>query len=149
MLATNTSSISITAIAAGLARPENVVGMHFFNPAPLMALVEVVMGQQTATGGGRTRRSRRARSGRKPPSDAKARRASSSTAWRGLTTAKPFACWRPAEPTCRPSISSCAKSGAFLLGTFRLLDLIGLDVNLMVTRAYGTRTTGTAAFAPA
>ena len=42
VLASNTSSISITAIANGLARPENVVGMHFFNPVPIMKLVEVV-----------------------------------------------------------------------------------------------------------
>ena len=48
ILATNTSSISVTAIAAGLQRPERVVGMHFFNPVPLMALVEVVSGLRTA-----------------------------------------------------------------------------------------------------
>ncbi len=47
VLATNTSSISITAIAAGLARPERVAGLHFFNPAPRMALVEVVSGLAT------------------------------------------------------------------------------------------------------
>ncbi|HEY8869778.1 MAG TPA: 3-hydroxyacyl-CoA dehydrogenase NAD-binding domain-containing protein [Candidatus Limnocylindrales bacterium] len=48
ILATNTSALSIDDIAAGLARPERVVGMHFFNPAPVMALVEVVGGGQTA-----------------------------------------------------------------------------------------------------
>lgn len=42
ILATNTSSISITAIANGLKRPERLAGMHFFNPAPVMALVEIV-----------------------------------------------------------------------------------------------------------
>ena len=47
VLATNTSSLSVTEIAAGLERPERVVGMHFFNPAPLMALVEVVAGVRT------------------------------------------------------------------------------------------------------
>jgi len=47
-LATNTSSISITAIAAGLRHPERVVGMHFFNPAPVMKLVEVVSGLATS-----------------------------------------------------------------------------------------------------
>src|SRR3954470_2109560 len=47
ILATNTSSISVTAIAAGLQRPERVIGMHFFNPVPLMALVEVVSGLRT------------------------------------------------------------------------------------------------------
>lgn len=42
ILATNTSSISVTAIAAPLRHPERLVGMHFFNPVPLMALVEVI-----------------------------------------------------------------------------------------------------------
>ena len=42
MLATNTSALSVTEIAAATATPERVVGMHFFNPAPLMPLVEVV-----------------------------------------------------------------------------------------------------------
>ena len=42
LLATNTSSISVTAIAGGLRRPERCVGMHFFNPAPVMKLVEIV-----------------------------------------------------------------------------------------------------------
>jgi 3-hydroxybutyryl-CoA dehydrogenase len=48
VLGTNTSSLSITEIATATKRPEKVVGMHFFNPAPLMRLVEVVRGQLTA-----------------------------------------------------------------------------------------------------
>lgn len=48
ILATNTSSLSITAIAAGLRHPERVIGMHFFNPVPVSALVEVVMGESTS-----------------------------------------------------------------------------------------------------
>ena len=44
ILATNTSSISITKLAAGTTRPERVIGMHFFNPVPVMALVEVIRG---------------------------------------------------------------------------------------------------------
>ncbi|HEU4376823.1 MAG TPA: 3-hydroxyacyl-CoA dehydrogenase NAD-binding domain-containing protein, partial [Telluria sp.] len=47
ILATNTSSISVTAIAAELRRPQRLVGMHFFNPVPLMALVEVISGLAT------------------------------------------------------------------------------------------------------
>ena len=47
IVATNTSSISITKLAAALRRPAHFVGLHFFNPVPLMALVEVVRGQQT------------------------------------------------------------------------------------------------------
>jgi 3-hydroxybutyryl-CoA dehydrogenase len=48
VLATNTSSLLVTAIAAGATHPERVVGMHFFNPAPLMRLLEVVAGEQSS-----------------------------------------------------------------------------------------------------
>jgi len=48
VIATNTSSVSITKLAASLAMPERLVGMHFFNPVPVMALVEVIRGIQTS-----------------------------------------------------------------------------------------------------
>jgi 3-hydroxybutyryl-CoA dehydrogenase len=48
ILATNTSSISITSIAAKTRRPQNVIGMHFMNPVPVMQLVEVIRGQATS-----------------------------------------------------------------------------------------------------
>ncbi len=48
ILATNTSSISITTIAAGTSRPDKVIGMHFMNPVPIMKLVEVIRGQATS-----------------------------------------------------------------------------------------------------
>ena len=48
IFASNTSSLSITEIARGSRRPENVIGMHFFNPVHLMRLVEVVVGKETA-----------------------------------------------------------------------------------------------------
>ena len=48
ILATNTSSISITALAAATGRPEQVIGMHFMNPVPLMSLCEVIRGLQTS-----------------------------------------------------------------------------------------------------
>lgn len=48
ILATNTSSISITRLAAGTSRPANVIGMHFMNPVPLMQLVEIIRGLQTS-----------------------------------------------------------------------------------------------------
>lgn len=48
ILATNTSSLSITEVASFTTRPQNVIGMHFFNPVPMMKLVEVIKGQLTA-----------------------------------------------------------------------------------------------------
>jgi 3-hydroxybutyryl-CoA dehydrogenase len=48
ILASNTSSISITALAAQTRRPDRVIGMHFMNPVPVMALVEVIRGQETS-----------------------------------------------------------------------------------------------------
>jgi len=48
ILATNTSSISITRLASAVSRPEGFIGLHFFNPAPAMALVEVIAGLQTS-----------------------------------------------------------------------------------------------------
>ncbi|MBN4667667.1 3-hydroxybutyryl-CoA dehydrogenase [Pandoraea nosoerga] len=48
IVASNTSSISITKLAAVLAKPERFIGMHFFNPVPLMALVEIIRGLQTS-----------------------------------------------------------------------------------------------------
>ena len=48
VLASNTSSISITKLAAATKRPDQVIGLHFFNPVPMMALVEIIRGLQTA-----------------------------------------------------------------------------------------------------
>lgn len=48
IIASNTSSISITKLAAATSRPSQVIGMHFFNPVPMMALVEVIRGLQTS-----------------------------------------------------------------------------------------------------
>lgn len=48
VLATNTSSISITKIASYTKRPDKVIGMHFMNPVPVMTLVEVIQGLQTS-----------------------------------------------------------------------------------------------------
>ena len=48
ILATNTSSLSITEVASATKRPDKVIGMHFFNPAPVMKLVEVIKGMATS-----------------------------------------------------------------------------------------------------
>ena len=63
ILASNTSSISITAIAAHTDRPDRVIGMHFMNPVPLMKLVELIRGLATSDDDLRDRRSRRREDG--------------------------------------------------------------------------------------
>ncbi len=66
ILATNTSALSVTEIASACARPERVVGMHFFNPAPLMPLVEVVRAERTAEDAFETAYAFAARLGKEP-----------------------------------------------------------------------------------
>ena len=56
VLASNTSSISITVLGAATRRPDKVLGMHFMNPVPLMTLVELIRGQATSTSRSRRRR---------------------------------------------------------------------------------------------
>ncbi len=134
VLATNTSSISITAIANGLARPENVVGMHFFNPAPVMQLVEVVTGQRTSVAVAE-RVEACAREWKKTPV-----RCKSSPGFIVNRVARPYygealrvlECGGADVPTIDLVLR---EAGGFKLGTFELLDLIGLDVNLMVTKS--------------
>jgi 3-hydroxybutyryl-CoA dehydrogenase len=64
ILASNTSSISITVIAAKTKRADRVIGMHFMNPVPLMKLVEVIRGHDTSDATTRGRRRGRRRSAR-------------------------------------------------------------------------------------
>ncbi|HRO99720.1 MAG TPA: 3-hydroxyacyl-CoA dehydrogenase NAD-binding domain-containing protein [Flavobacteriales bacterium] len=132
VLATNTSSLSVTAIAAACSRPERVIGLHFFNPAPLLPLVEVVPGLAT---------------------DAKldARLMALMQAW-GKT---PVVCKdtpgfivnRVARPfygeairiyeegiADMPTIDAAMKGVGFKMGPFELMDLIGNDINFTVTR---------------
>ena len=134
VLATNTSSISITAIANGLARPENVVGMHFFNPAPVMQLVEVVSGQRTSTAVA-DRVEACTRAWKKTPV-----RCKSSPGFIVNRVARPYygEALRVLESGGAdvPTIDLVLReAGGFKLGSFELLDLIGLDVNLMVTKS--------------
>lgn len=49
IIATNTSSLSVTELAAAVSAPENFIGMHFFNPVPVMALIELILGIQTSS----------------------------------------------------------------------------------------------------
>ncbi|MFD2251028.1 3-hydroxybutyryl-CoA dehydrogenase [Pseudochelatococcus lubricantis] len=134
ILASNTSSLSITAIAAGLKHPERVAGLHFFNPAPVMALVEVVAGLAS------DRRvldtlSETAREWGKQPVLAK-----STPGFIVNRVARPFYAegLRLLEEGAADAATIDAvvrEAGGFRMGPFELMDLIGHDVNFAVTRS--------------
>jgi 3-hydroxybutyryl-CoA dehydrogenase len=132
ILATNTSSLSVAAIGAATSHAERVVGMHFFNPAPLMALVEIVPAITTAP-------------------DVAERTRALAMAW-GKTTvvatdtpgfivnrvARPF--YGEALRILEEGLADVAtidwalrEVGGFRMGPFELMDLIGNDVNFAVT----------------
>ena len=134
ILATNTSSLSVTGIAAACARPERVLGLHFFNPAPLLPLVEVVPGLAT------------------DPAVMQRARALID-AW-GKTTvvardtpgfivnrvARPF--YGEALRILEEGVADAAtidwamrEVGGFRMGPFELMDLIGNDINFKVTQS--------------
>jgi len=132
ILASNTSSFSITALAAGLKRPERVVGMHFFNPAPLMPLVEVVSGLATSHEALESTYATALAWGKTPV------RASSTPGFIVNRCARPFyaeglrlLAERAADAATLDAVIRDA--GGFRMGPFELIDLIGLDVNLAVT----------------
>jgi 3-hydroxybutyryl-CoA dehydrogenase len=134
VFATNTSSISITAVAAGMAKPEYVVGMHFFNPAPILPLVEVVAGHLTSAET-MERVEAASREWKKSPV-----RCKSSPGFIVNRVARPF--YGEAFRVLESGGADVAtidlvlrEAGGFKMGAFELLDLIGLDVNLMVTKS--------------
>lgn len=134
ILATNTSSLSITAVAARARRPERVVGMHFFNPAPVMKLVEVVSGLATSAEVAETVMATAARWGKIPI------RARSTPGFVVNRVARPYygeALRILEEGFADPATidSAMTKCGGFPMGPFALMDLIGHDVNYMVTRS--------------
>ena len=134
VLASNTSSISITAIGAALKAPQRLAGLHFFNPAPLMALVEVISGLATApavadmlfataTAWGKT-----------------AVHAKSTPGFIVNRVARPY--YAEALRLRHEGAADCAtldavmrEAGGFRMGPFELMDMIGLDVNYAVTRS--------------
>ena len=131
MLASNTSSISITRIAAGLRHPERVVGMHFFNPVPLMRLVEVVRGIQTSDAVVE-RVSGLARAWGKTPVTAR-----STPGFIVNRIARPYYAealmllqQRAAAPE---ELDACLRAAGFRMGPCELMDLIGHDTNFSVT----------------
>ncbi|MBB4267024.1 3-hydroxyacyl-CoA dehydrogenase [Roseospira visakhapatnamensis] len=132
VLATNTSSLSITAIGGVLRRPERLVGLHFFNPAPLMTLVEVVSGLATAPGVADAMLETTAAWGKSPV------HARSTPGFIVNRVARPFyaeALRVLQEGGAAPATLDAVmrESGGFRMGPFELMDLIGHDVNHAVT----------------
>jgi len=132
ILASNTSSISITRLGAGMARPERLVGMHFFNPAPVMALVEVVKGLASDPQVVDCVLATAAAWGKQPVL------ARSTPGFIVNRVARPF--YAESLRLLQEGVADCAsldallrEAGGFAMGAFELTDLIGHDVNYAVT----------------
>lgn len=132
ILASNTSSISITRLGAGMTRPERLVGMHFFNPAPVMALVEVVQGLASDPAVVDCVLATAAAWGKKPVL------ARSTPGFIVNRVARPF--YAESLRLLQEGVADCAsldallrEAGGFAMGAFELTDLIGHDVNYAVT----------------
>jgi len=133
VLASNTSSISITALANGLKRPGRLVGMHFFNPVPLMKLVEVVSGLQTDAEVAAAIFELSKRWGKTPV------HARSTPGFIVNRIARPYYAEalallheRFADPA---TIDACLRGAGFRMGPCELMDLIGHDTNFAVTQS--------------
>jgi 3-hydroxybutyryl-CoA dehydrogenase len=133
ILATNTSSLSVTTLAEGLPHPGRVCGMHFFNPAPVMRLVEVVRTPHTRDEVAEAVISLAHALGREPVT------CLDSPGFIVNRVARPYylgALRLVEEDSMEPStIDDLMESIGFRMGPFRLMDLIGNDVNLAVSRS--------------
>ena len=132
ILATNTSSLSVATIAAGLRHPERVLGLHFFNPAPAMKLVELV-----------------AHPGTSPAALTRARQITEAAGKTVITApdrpgfivnrcARPFygeALAMLDEGRNASDIDASMQAAGYRLGPFQLIDLIGADINLAATES--------------
>src|SRR6202453_928135 len=134
IFASNTSSLSITAIASDLKHPERVAGMHFFNPVHAMQLVEVVRGLATSDPCAQTVYATAARWGKTPVYT------KSTPGFIVNRVARPYYAEglrllneRAGTPASIDAIMR--ESGGFRMGPFELMDLIGHDTNLAVTKS--------------
>ena len=134
ILATNTSSISVTAIGAHLKHPERLVGMHFFNPVPLMALVEVISGLATDRDVADVVHATAESWGKSPV------HARSTPGFIVNRVARPY--YAEALRLLLEQAADVATldavmrdCGGFRMGPFELMDLIGHDVNFSVTNS--------------
>jgi len=132
ILATNTSSIDLNKMCSKLKHPERLVGMHFFNPAPIMALVEIVRSTETDSEVADLVFSLAEEWGKSPV------HVRSSPGFIVNRAARPF--YSEALVTLKEGVTNAATydaimrdCGGFRMGPFELMDLIGLDVNYAVT----------------
>lgn len=131
---TNTSSLSVANIAQGLGHADRVLGMHFFNPAPVMKLVELVQGPQTSEQSLIDARAVCAFLDKTPV------KVKDSPGFIGNRVNRPFylqalRLLEMGEANIHTLDASVRGVGSFKMGPFELLDLIGLDVNLSVTKS--------------
>jgi 3-hydroxybutyryl-CoA dehydrogenase len=135
ILASNTSSLRISEIAAGVPYPKRVVGMHFFNPPVLMKLVEVVAAESSSEEALAEATAVALAMGRTPI------RARDTPGFVANRLARPFAL--ESLRILSDGIADAATldrivrlGGGFRMGPFELIDLIGLDVNLTIARSF-------------
>ena len=147
VLATNTSSIDIDAIAEDVADPERILGLHFFNPAPVMQLVEVVHGRRTAPAYVEHAVALMTAWGKTPV------RCSSTPGFIVNRVARPF--YGEAQRIVESGIADAAtvdwvlrERGGFPMGPLELTDFIGQDVNLAVGTSVWEQTGRDERYAP-
>ena len=133
ILASNTSSLPITQLAAPVPNPERVVGLHFFNPAPLMPLVEVISGVATAPAVADAVEALARRLGKTPV------RAADAPGFIVNRVARHYyvESLKVVEESVAPfqMVDELLEASGFRMGPFRLMDLIGVDTNFSVTSA--------------
>jgi 3-hydroxybutyryl-CoA dehydrogenase len=147
VLATNTSSIDIDDIATDVADPERVLGLHFFNPPPVMELVEVVHGKRTAPAFVEHVTALMASWGKAPV------RCSSTPGFIVNRVARPF--YGEAQRIVESGVADAAtvdwvlrEKGGFPMGPLELTDFIGQDVNLAVGTSVWEQTDRDERYAP-
>lgn len=132
VLATNTSSLSVAAIAQGLARPGQVIGLHFFNPAPVMKLVELI--SHAGTDPAALDRARQLTEGAGKTVIACADR----PGFIVNRCARPFygeALALLEEGRSAGEIDAAMVAAGYRLGPFALIDLVGADINMAATES--------------
>jgi len=146
ILASNTSSLSVTAISSVCDHPHRVVGMHFFNPVPLMKLVEVVQGRLTETATVEQAQAIVGEWGKVPVV------CQDTPGFIVNRVARPFylealRCLQEGIADVG-TIDALARAAGFRMGPFELMDLIGIDVNFAVTQSVYDATFGEPRYRP-